>query len=157
MVPRAPGHRGALGSGGHGRPSGSVTLSGLWTQGNNRAASLRLRHLQPRPRAEALTGTPCFPRSLPSGPSEFNSAPLIISGSVDSVGRAGCLLQKSTRIPEPHAARSRRRSPGSLANERGTEAAVALEVCGGGPDGPTRACRAGAGRAPRDPSHELPA
>lgn len=115
----------------------------------------RLRHLQARPGAEALPGTLCFPRSLrslPSGPSEFNSAPLIISGSVESVERAGCLLQKSTRIPELHAARSRRRSPGSLANERGTEAAVALEVCvgGGRPDPPERA-GLGLGGLPRTP------
>lgn len=52
---------------------------------NNSAAFLLFQHIRLRQLAKVLLGLLCFQCFLTSDPREFNSAPLIISGSRDSV------------------------------------------------------------------------
>lgn len=63
----------------------SVIYFDIRTQVNNSAAFLLLQHVRLWQLAKGLLGLPCFQCSLTSDTHEFNSTPLIISGSGDFV------------------------------------------------------------------------
>lgn len=79
-------HHHVLSSWGHQLGSSfPVIFFGIKAQVNNSAAFLLLQHARQRQLAKVLLGSPCFQYPLTSDASEFNSAPLIISESVNSV------------------------------------------------------------------------